>query len=75
MILRKGRAPILEHARQAVAPAQLAIVWLLAEKPRKVPIFGTTKLHRLRKNIAAATIGHLRDIWPVAERLLRSAGA
>ncbi|WP_441578354.1 aldo/keto reductase [Chitinophaga sp. RAB17] len=37
-------------------PAQIALAWLLAQKPWIVPIPGTTKLHRLQENIHAATI-------------------
>ncbi|PWS27534.1 aldo/keto reductase [Pedobacter yonginense] len=37
-------------------PAQLALAWLLAQKPFIAPIPGTTKLHRLRENIGGATI-------------------
>ena len=37
-------------------PAQIALAWLLAQKPWIVPIPGTTKLHRLDENIAAADI-------------------
>lgn len=37
-------------------PAQIALAWLLAQKPWIVPIPGTTKLHRLQENIGAATI-------------------
>jgi aryl-alcohol dehydrogenase-like predicted oxidoreductase len=37
-------------------PAQIALAWLLARKPWIVPIPGTTKLHRLEENIAAAAI-------------------
>lgn len=37
-------------------PAQLALAWLLAQKPWIVPIPGTTKLHRLEENIGAASI-------------------
>jgi aryl-alcohol dehydrogenase-like predicted oxidoreductase len=37
-------------------PAQIALAWLLAQKPWIVPIPGTTKLHRLEENIGAATI-------------------
>lgn len=37
-------------------PAQVALAWLLAQKPWIVPIPGTTKLHRLRENIGAAGI-------------------
>ena len=37
-------------------PAQIALAWLLAQKPWIVPIPGTTKLHRLEENNAAAEI-------------------
>jgi aryl-alcohol dehydrogenase-like predicted oxidoreductase len=37
-------------------PAQIALAWLLAQKPWIVPIPGTTKLYRLEENIAAAAI-------------------
>jgi len=37
-------------------PAQIALAWLLAQKPWIVPIPGTTKLHRLEENIGAAAI-------------------
>jgi aryl-alcohol dehydrogenase-like predicted oxidoreductase len=37
-------------------PAQVALAWLLAQKPWIVPIPGTTKLHRLEENIGAATV-------------------
>jgi aryl-alcohol dehydrogenase-like predicted oxidoreductase len=37
-------------------PAQLALAWLLAQKPWIVPIPGTTKVHRLEENIGAASI-------------------
>jgi len=37
-------------------PAQLALAWLLAQKPWIVPIPGTTKLHRLEENLGAATV-------------------
>jgi len=39
-----------------VTPAQVALAWLLAQKPWIVPIPGTTKLHRLTENIGAASI-------------------
>ena len=39
-----------------VTPAQVALAWLLAQRPYIVPIPGTTKLHRLEENIAAADI-------------------
>jgi aryl-alcohol dehydrogenase-like predicted oxidoreductase len=38
------------------SPAQIALAWLLAQKPWIVPIPGTTKLHRLEENIGAAAI-------------------
>jgi len=43
-------------ARTQATPAQIAIAWLLAQRPWIVPIPGTTKLHRLEENIGAAAI-------------------
>ena len=43
-------------ARKNATPAQIALAWLLAQKPWIVPIPGTTKLHRLEENIGAAAI-------------------
>ena len=43
-------------ADKKATPAQIALAWLLARKPWIVPIPGTTKLHRLEENIAAADI-------------------
>ncbi len=46
-----------KFARQKkVTSAQVALAWLLAQKPWIVPIPGTTKLHRLRENIGAASV-------------------
>ena len=46
-----------KYAQQKKAtPAQIALAWLLAQKPWIVPIPGTTKLHRLEENIAAAAV-------------------
>src|SRR3984893_13495812 len=42
--------------RKKVTPAQIALVWILAQKPWMVPIAGTTKFHRLEENIGAAAI-------------------
>src|SRR5437867_2583911 len=42
--------------RKKATPAEIALGWLLAQKPWIVPIPGTTKLHRLAENIAAAAI-------------------
>ena len=43
-------------AQKKATPAQIALAWLLAQKPWIVPIPGTTKLHRLEENIGAAAI-------------------
>jgi len=42
--------------RKGATPAQVALAWILAQKPWIVPIPGTTKLHRLEENIGAAEI-------------------
>ena len=42
--------------RKKATPGQIALAWLLAQKPWIVPIPGTTKLHRLEENLAAANI-------------------
>jgi aryl-alcohol dehydrogenase-like predicted oxidoreductase len=41
---------------KGAAPAQIALAWLLAQKPWVVPIPGTTKLHRVEENIAATDV-------------------
>ncbi|MDH6234714.1 aryl-alcohol dehydrogenase-like predicted oxidoreductase [Mesorhizobium soli] len=43
-------------ARKSVTSAQIALAWILAQKPWIVPIPGTTKLHRLEENIGAASV-------------------
>jgi len=43
-------------ARNHVTPAQLALAWILAQKPWIVPIPGTTKLHRLEENLGGAKV-------------------
>jgi aryl-alcohol dehydrogenase-like predicted oxidoreductase len=52
--------------RKKATPAQIALAWVLARKPWIVPIPGTTKLHRLQENVAAASIelseGDLREV-------------
>jgi aryl-alcohol dehydrogenase-like predicted oxidoreductase len=52
--------------RKKTTPAQIALAWLLAQKPWIVPIPGTTKRHRLEENLGAAAIqltaDDLRDI-------------
>ena len=42
--------------RKGATPAQIALAWILAQKPWIVPIPGTTKPHRLEENIAAADL-------------------
>ena len=53
--------------------AQIAIAWLLYQKPWIVPIPGTTKLHRLEENIGAASVeltpDDLREIGEAAARI------
>jgi len=48
------------HQKKAT-PAQIALAWLLAQKPWIVPIPGTTKLHRLEENIGAAAVELTRE--------------
>jgi aryl-alcohol dehydrogenase-like predicted oxidoreductase len=52
--------------RKEATPAQIALAWLLAQKPWIVPIPGTTKLHRLEENLGATDVeltpDDLRDI-------------
>jgi len=43
-------------ARKGATPAQIALAWILAQKPWMAPIPGTTKLHRLEENLGAASI-------------------
>src|SRR5207245_3873614 len=42
--------------RKNATPAQIALAWVLAQKPWIVPIPGTTKLHRLKENIGAVEV-------------------
>ena len=59
--------------RKHATPAQVALAWLLAQKPWIVPIPGTTKLHRLEENIGAAAVeltpGDLLEIESAASRI------
>ena len=54
-------------------PAQIALAWLLAQKPWIVPIPGTTKLHRLDENIGAVSVeltpDDLRQIDEAASKI------
>jgi aryl-alcohol dehydrogenase-like predicted oxidoreductase len=60
-------------ARKNATPAQIALAWLLAQKPWIVPIPGTTKLHRLEENLGAASINlteqELREIETAAAKI------
>jgi aryl-alcohol dehydrogenase-like predicted oxidoreductase len=60
-------------ARKKATPAQIALSWLLAQKPWIVPIPGTTKLHRLDENIGAVAVelmpDDLRDIESAASKI------
>lgn len=60
-------------AGKQATPAQIALAWLLAQKPWIVPIPGTTKRHRLQENIGAAAIelnkGDLRQIEDALARI------
>jgi aryl-alcohol dehydrogenase-like predicted oxidoreductase len=59
--------------RKHATTAQIALAWLLAQKPWIVPISGTTKLHRLDENLGAAnvelTAGDLREIETTASKI------
>lgn len=48
-------------AGRSATPAQIALAWLLAQKPWIVPIPGTTKLHRLEENLGAARLALTTD--------------
>ena len=59
--------------RKHATPAQIALAWLLAQKPWIVPIPGTTKLGRLEENIGATAVDltpdDLRDIESAAAKI------
>jgi aryl-alcohol dehydrogenase-like predicted oxidoreductase len=57
-------------------PAQVALAWLLAQRPWIVPIPGTTKLHRLEENVAAADVELTEDdLREIEEAQLEPEGA
>ena len=73
---RKANQALVEEvekfAKQKNAtPAQVALAWVLAQKPWIVPIPGTTKLHRLRENLGAVSL----QLTPEDLRTLESAAA
>jgi len=59
--------------RKNATPGQIALAWLLAQKPWIVPIPGTTKLHRLEENMGATSVAltfeDLRDIENSASKI------
>jgi aryl-alcohol dehydrogenase-like predicted oxidoreductase len=59
--------------RKKATPAQIALAWLLAQKPWIVPIPGTTKLNRLEENLGAVAVeltpGDLREIESASSRI------
>jgi aryl-alcohol dehydrogenase-like predicted oxidoreductase len=59
--------------RKRATPAQIALAWLLAQRPSIVPIPGTTKLHRLEENIGAVSVeltaDDLREIDAAAAQI------
>jgi aryl-alcohol dehydrogenase-like predicted oxidoreductase len=59
--------------RKNTTPAQIALAWLLSQKPWIVPIPGTTKLHRLKENVDSVTVhltpDDLRDIENAAFKI------
>ena len=75
---RKANQTLVDTLRQlaerkGVTPAQIALAWLLAQKPWIVPIPGTTKVQRLEENLAAADVQltreELRDIDSSVSRI------
>ena len=75
---RKANQTVVDLLRRIAeqknaTPAQIALAWLLAQKPWIVPIPGTTKLHRLEENIGAASVeltpDDLREIDAAASQI------
>jgi aryl-alcohol dehydrogenase-like predicted oxidoreductase len=63
-------------AARDATPAQVALAWLLAQKPWIVPIPGTTKPHRLEENVAAAELELTADdLRAIAEAQVEARGA
>ena len=79
---RKANRTLVDLLRKVAeqknaTPAQIALAWLLAQKPWIVPIPGTTKLNRLEENIGAVdvelTADDLREIDSAASRITMQA--
>ena len=73
---REANAALVEvlgniAAGKGVTRAQIALAWLLAQKPSIIPIPGTTKLHRLKENLEAASVELSADDLAALEVALR----
>jgi aryl-alcohol dehydrogenase-like predicted oxidoreductase len=74
---RKANQALVEElaaiaAARGATPAQVALAWLLAQKPWIVPIPGTTKPHRLRENVGGANLElSAKDLARIGEALAR----
>ncbi len=73
---RDANAPLVDVIGQiadakGVTRAQIALAWLLAQKPWIVPIPGTTKLHRLQENVGASAVELSADDLAAVESALR----
>ncbi|CAJ0715119.1 Aldo-keto reductase IolS [Ralstonia edaphis] len=72
---REANLPLVDALKRvatarAATPAQIALAWLLAQKPWIVPIPGTTKLHRLDENLASAGIAlEAKDLQQIEQAL------
>jgi aryl-alcohol dehydrogenase-like predicted oxidoreductase len=75
---RKANEPLVDligkfAQQKKAAPAQIALAWLLAQKPWIVPIPGTTKLHRLEENLGAVNVelstDDLHELEAVTEKV------
>jgi aryl-alcohol dehydrogenase-like predicted oxidoreductase len=75
---RKANQPLVDligkfAERKNATPAQIALAWVLAQKPWIAPIPGTTKLHRLKENLGAVavelTLDDLREIENATEKI------
>ena len=58
-------------ATKRATPAQIALAWVLAQRPWIVPIPGTTKLHRLEENLGAAAVDLSADLGEIDRALLQ----
>jgi aryl-alcohol dehydrogenase-like predicted oxidoreductase len=69
----KALVDLLEDigAQKRATPAQIALAWLLAQKPWIVPIPGTTKLHRLDENIGAVSV----ELTPTDREAIQNAAS